>query len=65
MPQNDNDGNKDVLPAYDGAGGPPKYFELDVRSASTGPEGGGRHREGDGSGVGTSSPLYPDAPLRL
>jgi len=33
--ENDHDsalGDKDVLPAYDGAGGPPMYFEFNVRA---------------------------------
>jgi len=42
LQENDHDGvlgDKDVLPAYDGAGGPPKYFELNVRAGAEGAAG--------------------------
>jgi hypothetical protein len=47
---NDHDGafnDKDVLPAYDGTGGPPKYFEL-----HTSGRGGGRAQQPTSEGTG-------------
>ena len=65
--ENDHDGilsDKDILPVYDGAGGPPKYFELDGPGPGRmGIDSGGY--EGVGAGLGTrlAPPTnYPDAP---
>jgi catechol 2,3-dioxygenase-like lactoylglutathione lyase family enzyme len=76
--ENDHDGmlgDKDVLPVYDGAGGPPKYFELDAfRSGRTAVGGEGYEGigafgrtgfgvESQGAEAASSASLaYPNAP---
>ena len=61
--ENDHDGilnDKDVLPVYDSAGGPPKYLELDAQgNGSTGMESGGYEGVGAYGRAGAGTTLVP------